>query len=170
MNHSVSQWCQDLASPSAKSSTFRAPQTRTCIWAQVDAGLNIDTVEGVLGYSGSGQYGLRCGTGFLLLAQRARLSPALARQGRPGGESSLSPPFHSPASLVTAITKGCSALGDTDLSQPTKPESCMFLTSPWGLGVTVHSLPGVAWDSPPGDRRLHLLHEVRKHRFLPAKN
>lgn len=55
------------------------------------------------------------------------------------------------ASLVTAITKGCSALGDTDLSQPAKPESRRLLTSPRGLGVTVRSLPGVAWDSPPGN-------------------
>lgn len=58
------------------------------------------------------------------------------------GNSSLSPPLHSLVSLVTAITKGRSALGDTDLSQPTKPESCRLLTSPWGLGVTAHSLPG----------------------------
>lgn len=59
--------------------------------------------------------------------------------------------LHSPASLVTVITKGCSALGDMDLSQPTKLESCRLLTSPWGLGVTVPSHPGVAWDSTPGD-------------------
>lgn len=31
--------------------------------------------------------------------------------------SSLSLPLHSAASLVTPITKGCSAVGDTDLSQ-----------------------------------------------------
>lgn len=78
--------------------------------------------------------------------------------------------FTLPASLVTAITKGCSALGDMDLSQPTKPESHRLLTSPWGLGVTLHALPEVAWDGPPGDRRLHLFHEVRKHRFLPTEN
>lgn len=58
--------------------------------------------------------------------------------------------LHSPSSLVTVITKGCSALGDMDLSQPTKLESCRLLTSPWGLGVTAPSQPGVAWDSTLG--------------------
>lgn len=67
------------------------------------------------------------------------------------GEQLTFSALHSPASLVTVITKGYSALGDMDLSQPTKLESCWLLTSPWGLGVTVPSHPGVAWDSTPGD-------------------
>lgn len=74
--------------------------------------------------------------------------------------------LHSPASLVTVITKGCSALGDMDLSQPTKLESCRLLTSPWGLGVTAPCQPGVAWDSTPGGWQLNFLHEVWKHGFL----
>lgn len=67
------------------------------------------------------------------------------------GEQLTFSALHSPASLVTVITKGYSALGDMDLSQPTKLESCWLLTNPWGLGVTVPSHPGVAWDSTPGD-------------------
>lgn len=56
------------------------------------------------------------------------------------------------------------------ISQPAKPESRRLLTSPQGLGVTVCSPPGVAWDSPPTDWRLHLLHKVQKHRFCPTKS
>lgn len=113
----------------------------------MDAGLNINTIEGVFGYSCPGQCRpLKCGAGFLLLRPRwVRLSPALVRRagrGQRRGNSSLSPPLHSLVSLVTAITKGRSALGDMDLSQPTKPESCRLLTSPWGLGVTAHSCLG----------------------------
>lgn len=74
-----------------------------------------------------------------------------AAGGEDTGEQLTFSALHSPASLVTVITKGCSALGDTDLSQPTKLESCRLLTSPQGLGVTVPSQPGVAWDSTPGD-------------------